>query len=256
MAELPPSTSDEIAKAADLDERYVREVLGALDHRRHHHLRRRPRARTRCPPSTPRCSPAPRASATWPRSRSSWRCSARSSRTSSRCFREGGGVPYSKFPTFHRLMAELSKETIDATLLDGTLELVDRASRERLEAGIDVADIGCGAGYAMNVLARAFPNSRFTGFDFSEEAIAAARGAGGGVGPHQRHLRGARRRRARTHRALRPRHRLRRHPRPGRPGRGPPRHRRRAPARRRVPLRRRRGVEPPRGQPGPPARAR
>ena len=30
MADLPPSTSADIAKAADLDERYVREVLGAL----------------------------------------------------------------------------------------------------------------------------------------------------------------------------------------------------------------------------------
>jgi len=47
--------------------------------------------------------------------------------------------------------------------------------RDRLERGIDVADIGCGSGYALNVLARAFPNSRFTGFDFSEEAIGVAR---------------------------------------------------------------------------------
>ena len=83
-------------------------------------------------------------------------------------------MPYAKFPTFHRVMAELSKETIDATLIDGTLGLVD-GLRERLELGIDVADIGCGAGYAMNVLGRAFPNSRFTGLDFSDEAITAAR---------------------------------------------------------------------------------
>jgi trans-aconitate methyltransferase len=45
----------------------------------------------------------------------------------------------------------------------------------RLRAGIDVADIGCGSGHAINVLARAYPASRFTGFDFSEEAIAAGR---------------------------------------------------------------------------------
>ena len=46
-------------------------------------------------------------------------------------------------------------------------ELVDK-----LNAGIDVLDIGCGAGRAMNYLAGLFPNSRFTGYDFSEEAIA------------------------------------------------------------------------------------
>ena len=45
----------------------------------------------------------------------------------------------------------------------------------RLEAGIDVADVGCGSGYALCVMARTFPNSRFRGFDFSEEAITAAR---------------------------------------------------------------------------------
>jgi ubiquinone/menaquinone biosynthesis C-methylase UbiE len=42
---------------------------------------------------------------------------------------------------------------------------------ERLKAGIDVADVGCGAGHAINVMAKAFPNSRFTGYDFSAEAI-------------------------------------------------------------------------------------
>ncbi|PAZ15973.1 hypothetical protein CLM62_10940 [Streptomyces sp. SA15] len=36
---------------------------------------------------------------------------------------------------------------------------------ERLERGIDVADVGCGAGRALIVLARMFPRSRFTGFD-------------------------------------------------------------------------------------------
>ena len=46
---------------------------------------------------------------------------------------------------------------------------------ERIQAGIDVADLGCGQGHAINVLAAAFPASRFTGFDFSTEAIAEAR---------------------------------------------------------------------------------
>ena len=49
-----------------------------------------------------------------------------------RCFREGGGVPYSSFPTFHRQLGEMTKDTVDATLLDGTLELVP-GLRDRLE---------------------------------------------------------------------------------------------------------------------------
>ena len=44
----------------------------------------------------------------------------------------------------------------------------------RLEAGIRVADIGCGLGYSTTIMARAFPNSHFTGFDCHEESIAAA----------------------------------------------------------------------------------
>jgi SAM-dependent methyltransferase len=91
-----------------------------------------------------------------------------------RCFREGGGVPYASFPTFHRQLAEMTQDMIDATLLTTTLDLVD-GLRDRLTQGIDVADVGCGSGYAINVLARAFPASRFTGFDFSDEAIGAAR---------------------------------------------------------------------------------
>jgi ubiquinone/menaquinone biosynthesis C-methylase UbiE len=44
----------------------------------------------------------------------------------------------------------------------------------RLEAGIRVADIGCGLGYSTTIMAKAFPNSHFTGFDCHEESIAAA----------------------------------------------------------------------------------
>ncbi len=46
---------------------------------------------------------------------------------------------------------------------------------ERLENGIDVLDVGCGSGRALNLMARTFPNSRFLGYDLSEKAIARAR---------------------------------------------------------------------------------
>lgn len=46
---------------------------------------------------------------------------------------------------------------------------------ERLEAGAKVADVGCGAGYALRLLAEAFPNSSFHGYDISEHAIELAR---------------------------------------------------------------------------------
>lgn len=38
-----------------------------------------------------------------------------------------------------------------------------------------MADIGCGSGHHLNVLAEAFPTSTLVGYDFSQEAIDAAR---------------------------------------------------------------------------------
>jgi len=90
------------------------------------------------------------------------------------CFRRGGGVPYSSYSRFHPLMAEMSRPVVDVTLVDVVLPLVPGIVN-RLKEGIDVVDFGCGSGHAINVMAKAFPNSRFTGWDFSEEAIAAGR---------------------------------------------------------------------------------
>jgi 2-polyprenyl-3-methyl-5-hydroxy-6-metoxy-1,4-benzoquinol methylase len=85
-------------------------------------------------------------------------------------FRNGGGVPYSAYPRFQQLQAEETSRVLDATLIDTTLPLVPGLT-ECLQAGISVADVGCGQGHAINLMAQAFPNSRFTGYDFSKEGI-------------------------------------------------------------------------------------
>ena len=46
---------------------------------------------------------------------------------------------------------------------------------ESLQDGIDVLDVGCGSGRALNLMAATFPNSRFMGYDLSEEALGIAR---------------------------------------------------------------------------------
>jgi len=46
---------------------------------------------------------------------------------------------------------------------------------ERLKAGIRVADVGCGFGYSTILMAQAFPNSRFVGYDYHQDSIDAAR---------------------------------------------------------------------------------
>lgn len=46
-----------------------------------------------------------------------------------------------------------------------------RGMKQRLEEGASVADVGCGGGVALLELARAFPNSSFTGYEISEHAL-------------------------------------------------------------------------------------
>jgi len=90
------------------------------------------------------------------------------------CFKNGGGVSYSEFKRFHEVMAEDSGQSVMSSLIDVILPLVTGIVA-KLKTGIDVLDIGCGSGRALNLMARTFPNSRFVGYDFSEQAIQTAR---------------------------------------------------------------------------------
>jgi 2-polyprenyl-3-methyl-5-hydroxy-6-metoxy-1,4-benzoquinol methylase len=173
MATLPPSTSEQIAQATGLNERYVREWLGALVTGRI--IEYDPADKTyRLPPE----HAASITRAAGPNNLAAFmQFTALMGNVEDQvvdAFREGGGVPYSAYPKFQQLMAEESAQVMDATLVDVTLPLVPGLV-ERLKSGIEVADVGCGQGHAINLMAKAFPNSRFTGYDFSEEGIAAAK---------------------------------------------------------------------------------
>jgi len=173
MAGLAPSTSEQIASAADVDERYTREWLGAMT--TGGVVSYDPERRTYALP------PGHAASLTRAAGPDNLAIQtqflpllATVESPLVECFRNGGGVPYSAYHEFHRLMAEDSAAVHDAALLDDIIPLVPGLD-DRLRAGIDVADIGCGSGHAINLLAQAYPASRFVGYDFSEEAIAAGR---------------------------------------------------------------------------------
>jgi 2-polyprenyl-3-methyl-5-hydroxy-6-metoxy-1,4-benzoquinol methylase len=88
-------------------------------------------------------------------------------------FTHGRGVPYSAYPRFHEVMAEESQQTVVDGLVPHILPLVPELVN-RLEGGIGVLDIACGSGRAMLALAQAFPRSYFTGIDMSADAVAAA----------------------------------------------------------------------------------
>lgn len=170
---LPPSTSEEVARAAGLHERYVREwlaamlVAGVLEHDpvagTWHLPDERAAVLTRAAGGDNLAGLAQFVGLL-----------AGVEHDVVRCFREGGGVPYSAYDEFHALMAEDSRAMADTLLLDRVVPLVDGLA-ERLDRGIRVADVGCGSGPHLTVLAAAFPESRFVGYDFSEEAIDEAR---------------------------------------------------------------------------------
>ena len=97
-------------------------------------------------------------------------------------FREGGGIPYVAYrPEFTDVMDALSRGTFDGVLVDGIVPLVTGLT-DRLHAGIDVADIGCGTGHSTNLLARAFPASRFVGYDLAADAVDRGRSEAGAYG--------------------------------------------------------------------------
>jgi SAM-dependent methyltransferase len=173
LAELPPATSAKIADAAGLTERYVREWLGGVVAGRI--VDYDPAAQTY---SLPRHRAAVLTRAAGPDNLSRVAqfipLLAEVEQKVIGCFRTGGGLAYSEYPRFHTLMAEESGEVFDAALVDVILPMAEGLP-DRLRAGAELADIGCGSGHAINVMAQAFPAGRFTGIDFSEEGLAAGR---------------------------------------------------------------------------------
>ncbi|MER2509115.1 MAG: class I SAM-dependent methyltransferase [Amaricoccus sp.] len=69
----------------------------------------------------------------------------------------------------------------NVNLVDGWLPALDGVVA-RLEAGARVADVGCGHGASTIVMAKAFPRSQFTGFDYHEASIERARAAAAEAG--------------------------------------------------------------------------
>ncbi|MFQ6326750.1 class I SAM-dependent methyltransferase [Nocardia sp. CWNU-33] len=173
MSGLPPATSADIARAANLNERYVREWLAGLTVGKivDYH----PGDRTF---ALPPAHAAALTRAAGPDNIAAFTqyipLAASVEPEIVDCFRHGGGVPYSKYGRFQQVMAEESAAIHDVALIDVTMALAPGLP-ERLREGIDVADVGCGSGHAVNLLARHFPASRFVGYDFSEEGVSAGR---------------------------------------------------------------------------------
>ena len=172
MRELPPSTPDEIAAKAGLNERYVREWLGAMVTSGVIELG--PGAnRYRLPPE--HAAFLTRAAAADNMAVFAQYIPVLGSVEEDilACFRYGGGVPYARFPRFHDVMAEDSGQSVMSSLESHVVPLVDGLA-ERLATGIAVLDLGCGSGRIVNRLAELYPKSSFRGIDLSKEGIGRA----------------------------------------------------------------------------------
>lgn len=180
MAGMGPVTSNELATAASLNERYVREWLAAMasggivDYE--------PDAATfELPVEHERLVTRAGGPLNLTSKMQTIAMLASVEDDVVESFRTGEGIPYSRYPGFQAWMAEESAARFDAALLDVIIPLVPGAV-EALTEGAAVADIGCGSGHAILMLAEAFPNSSFVGIDFSNDGLEAARLKAGAIG--------------------------------------------------------------------------
>ncbi len=173
IAQLKPSTSQEISQAAKLNERYIREWLGAMV----------TGSIIEYDPLTEKYFLPKEHSAFLTRNSGIDNLAVLAQYVSLmgnvedkivECFRNGGGLPYSEYPKFQQLQAEETARIFDSMLTNQILPLIPELNN-RLNDGIRVLDIGCGRGRAINLMGKAFSRSKFTGCDISHEGILSAK---------------------------------------------------------------------------------
>ena len=184
---LPPATSGEIAQAAGLDERYLREWLGCL-------------ACAEVVEYVPETAmfALPAEHAVWlTRNRpgfapgsgfpgadllaETFGILSEVQPLVTDCFRDGGGVPYSVYGRFHELMVRDRNAFFDRILRPSVLPLFPGWGKA-MAGGAAVADFGCGSGHVLHLLAQAYPVSEFVGYDISPADIGRARTAASRLG--------------------------------------------------------------------------
>ncbi len=175
MAGMAPAGSVEIAAAADLSERYVREwlavmVTGGIV------LYDPETARYHLPAGHAACLTRGGARGNLAVYAQHVALMGEVQDRTIACFETGEGTEYGDYPCFHQIMAEDSGQTVAEALFDHILPLVG-GIEARLADGIEVLDAGCGRGLALLEMAKRYPESRFTGYDLCGDAIDWARAA-------------------------------------------------------------------------------
>lgn len=89
-------------------------------------------------------------------------------------FRSGGGVPWGNLQCMFCATARFFRPGYQNHLVQEWLPALEGIVA-RLEKGAVVADVGCGCGWSTVIMAQAFPNSRFVGYDYHDASIDDAR---------------------------------------------------------------------------------
>lgn len=90
-------------------------------------------------------------------------------------YRTGGGVPWSGYgPDMRTSQADMNRPWFMSALGADWFPAVPEL-HARLQAGAEVADVGCGEGWSSIGIALAYPDTRVDGYDLDEASVLAAR---------------------------------------------------------------------------------
>jgi SAM-dependent methyltransferase len=168
-----PATSEELAKRTDTAERYVREWLAAqaaagyvsYDAKAGRYFLTEEQAECLTNEESPACVVG------------GFQAMVAAMRTSPKvmdAFRTGKGVGWHEHePDLFRGTERFFRPGYNANLVSSWIPALEGV-REKLEAGASVADVGCGHGASTIILAKAFPKSKFHGFDYHRPSVEAA----------------------------------------------------------------------------------
>jgi SAM-dependent methyltransferase len=174
MASSGPVSSQELAAKTGLNERYVREWL----------LNQTASSYVEYDPASGRYTlPAEHAMALTDTSSPAYvgglfyivEAGLKAQERIAEAFRTGKGLAWGdQAPELYPATDRLFRPGYAANLVESWIPALDGV-QERLLAGAKVADVGCGYGASTILLAQAFPNSHFYGFDNHGPSIEAAR---------------------------------------------------------------------------------